>query len=519
MKFTKKDLEQFTKRGITHEQVMDQIHQFEKGFPFLPVIKAALPGDGIRVLTDDEVDRLSKIYDEKKKGLKIIKFVPASGAATRMFKDLYETLYAFSGNPSEFGRFLQDPKWSRTKQVCERIREFAFSEELDNYFRDKGSSLNDEMRTSGGLSVLRALLFPAGLNYGNLPKGLLKFHKTKGVARTSFEEHMVEGSMYARQDNDRVWVHYTISPEHEDGFRDLYAGIRSSYESMLDAKFHVRFSHQKASTDTMAVDMKNKPFRCGDKSLLFRPGGHGALLENLNELDADLIFIKNIDNVAPDSLKGDTVRYKKALAGLLLYLSSTLNIHLTLLEEGKEVTEHQLLEAAVFLEKSLSFILPPDFYHMALAGKRAFLIRKLNRPLRICGMVKNEGEPGGGPFWVKNKDGSVGLQIAESSQFNMDDPQHARVFREATHFNPVDLVCRITDHHGNRYPLHDFRDPETGFISVKSKDGKDLKALELPGLWNGAMADWNTVFVEVPPTTFNPVKTINDLLRKEHLAG
>ena len=514
--FQEKDILQFRKRGVSIDQVMDQLSRFEKGFPSLNVVRAATINDGILKLGEQEVQRYVTLYEEKKKGLKLLKFVPASGAATRMFKDLYEALNSYSGEEQDFTAFLEQRKLHSVLNVINHITEFAFRDDLDMLFRKKGSSLNKMISEGRTREILQAMLISEGLNYGNLPKGLLPFHKVNGKGRTAFEEHLVEGSLYCRQTDSRVNIHFTVSPEHESGFRNLLDARKELYASLFDVRFHVHFSRQKLSTDTIAVDLNNKPFRLENGEILFRPGGHGALLENLNDIEADIIFIKNIDNVAPDRLKQDTVLYKKALAGLLTDLSSRINIYLGLLETESNPSSVLLSEMADFIEHDLSFILPASFRKMRATDQRNYLLSRMDRPLRVCGMVRNEGEPGGGPFWVANSDGSTGLQIAESTQFKMNDPHHARVFRSSTHFNPVDLVCRIIDHHGNRYRLHRFRDPETGFISTRSKDGRDVKALELPGLWNGAMAHWNTVFVEVPPTTFSPVKTITDLLRKEH---
>ena len=357
------------------------------------------------------------------------------------------------------------------------------------------------------------MLEGAGLNYGALPKGLLKFHRYANGVRTPLEEHLVEGALYAAGKTGQVNVHFTVSTEHKALFSQLVEEKVAEYAKKYGVSFNVSFSEQKPSTDTLAADMENKPFRDNGK-LVFRPGGHGALIENLNDLDADIVFIKNIDNVVPDRLKGDTVTYKKLLAGVLVTLQQQAFQYLKLLDGGHY--SHDQLETIIrFVQQQLR-CRKEDIKDLEDADLVIYLRKKLNRPMRVCGMVKNVGEPGGGPFLAYNPDGTVSLQILESSQIDMKDPEKKAMFEQGTHFNPVDLVCAIRDYKGNKFNLLDYVDKATGFISYKSKNGKDLKALELPGLWNGSMSDWSTVFVEVPLSTFNPVKTVNDLLREQH---
>ena len=363
--------------------------------------------------------------------------------------------------------------------------------------------------------VVAALLNPEGLNFGQLPKGLLLFHLyADDTVRTPLEEHLVEGALYAQDEDKNVHVHFTVSPEHRELFMAKVASVVARYEAEFGVKYDITFSEQKASTDTIAADKDNNPFRDTDGSLVFRPGGHGALIENLNDLDADVVFIKNIDNVVPDRLKDDTVTYKKLLAGVLVSLQAQAFAYLRRLDEGS-CTDEELQEMVDFLQNKLCC------QHPAIETLKGdilvtYLKKKLNRPMRVCGMVQNVGEPGGGPFLAYNADGTVSLQILESSQIDMDNPVKKAMFLEGTHFNPVDLVCAIKDYKGEKFDLPTFVDKSTGFISSKSTGGRSLKALELPGLWNGAMSDWNTIFVEVPLTTFNPVKTVNDLLRDQH---
>ncbi|MBC3783709.1 DUF4301 family protein [Spirosoma utsteinense] len=501
MQFTEQDQDQILAQGISPETIDQQIHHFVQGFPYLNVIKAATIGDGIVRISDDQLANYIHRFDQAAHERDLVKFVPASGAATRMFKSLFAAL---------------DGKQDKsTDEVFTRLTDFAFYGDLKAAMAAKGADLDAAVAANDRTAVLRFLLTDEGLDYGSLPKGLLKFHRYLDGPRTPVEEHLVEGAAYANSDGT-VRIHFTVSPEHRSRFEALIEHEKGDYEAWLGVNFDISFSEQKKSTDTISVDMTNEPFRNTDGTLLFRPAGHGALIENLNDIDADLVFIKNIDNVVPDAIKETTVTYKKVLATVLLDAQQQIARLQSLLEGSDEVSDGYLSEADELLRRTL-FTLPPDgFETLAKAEKLAYFRQKLNRPVRACGMVQNVGEPGGGPFWARNQDGSVSLQVVESAQIDLTNPAQKAIFDEATHFNPVDLVCGLKDHHGRKYDLPAFRDPQTGFITAKSKDGKDLKAQELPGLWNGAMADWNTIFVEVPLITFNPVKTVNDLLRKEH---
>ena len=508
--FSQKDEIQIKQRGSSFEIVQKQIENFKKGFPYLEVIEAATVGNGIIKLDNKGIkendDRFDKLVAEGKIPLK---FVPASGAASRMFKALFEAL--------EECRNDENPEIALAKNAA--ARQFLVNKEKFAFFSD----LKKSIAVQGEVEVCRNwidfLLNEKGLNYGSLPKGLLKFHKYDGIERTPFEEHLVEGALYAKDQNNVCRLHFTVSPEHKQGFENLLKMVKERYEKELGVTFEVSFSLQKPSTDTIAVDPENEPFRESDGSLLFRPGGHGALIENLNDLDADIIFIKNIDNVVPDRLKETTIIYKKALAGVLLNYQEKIFRYQKALNEKHPVSLESafLAEAANFMENTLHTKPPESQYYTEKEELYYYLREKYNRPLRVCGMVINEGEPGGGPFWAKNPDDTVSLQIVESTQIDPDSFQQQTILKHATHFNPVDLVCAVKNYKGEKYNLKEFTDPSTGFISKKSKDGKDLKAQELPGLWNGAMSDWNTLFVEVPIETFNPVKTINDLLREQHL--
>lgn len=508
--FTEKDIQQIKTRGNHLTTVEKQVENFRRGFPYLELIDAASDGNGIIRLSEAETQKMAALYDEKlKSGLKPLKFIPASGAASRMFKALYEALDACraAGNSNE--ALAQNAA----------ARQFLANKEKFAFYSDLKSKLDKRDNETNCSTWIDLLLNESGLNYGALPKGLLKFHRYGEKSRTPFEEHLVEGAFYAKDSNGVVKLHFTVSPEHQQGFENLVGEVKKFYEAEFGVQLDITFSQQKPSTDTIAVDSQNEPFREKDGSLVFRPGGHGALIENLNDLDADIIFIKNIDNVVPDRLKKPTVDYKKAIAGVLLKnLEQLYFFQKELNEKHPAALDHAFLaSAAAFIENTLNTKPAENQYYTEKEELYHYLKEKYNRPLRVCGMVKNEGEPGGGPFWAKNSDGTVSLQVVESSQIDPKSVQQQTLAKHATHFNPVDLVCAVKNYKGEKYILTDFTDPATGFISVKSKDGKELKAQELPGLWNGAMSNWNTLFVEVPIETFNPVKTVNDLLREQHL--
>ena len=504
---TQEDKALLAKKGISEEQIAAQLACFEKGFPFLKLEAAASIGNGIVATTDSERDAYIKAWEAYKNegGHVVTKFVPASGAASRMFKNLFEFL----------GADYDEPTTDFEKKFFSQIEHFAFYADLNEACRkNAGKDIPGLLAGKDYKAVVANLLEAAGLNYGALPKGLLKFHKYEDGARTPLEEHLVEGALYAAGADGKVNVHFTVSPEHRSLFEQLVGEKAAKYAEKYGVEYHVSFSEQKPSTDTIAADMDNRPFRDDKGHLVFRPGGHGALIENLNDLDSDIVFVKNIDNVVPDRLKADTVTYKQVLAGVLVSLQKKAFDYLRLIDSG-QYTHEQIEEMIRFVQQEL-YCRKHDIKDLEDGDLILYLKSKLNRPMRVCGMVKNVGEPGGGPFLAYNADGTVSLQILESSQIDMKDPEKKAMFEKGTHFNPVDLVCAIRDYQGRKFDLLRYVDPATGFISYKSKNGKDLKALELPGLWNGSMSDWNTVFVEVPLSTFNPVKTVNDLLREQH---
>jgi len=500
------DLKLLDAKGITRQQIEEQLECFKKGFPFLEIAASASVEKGIKVVSKEEQADLMSTWDRYlDQQRKIVKFVPASGAASRMFKNLYEFLSAD----------YDEPVNAFEKKFFEDIKKFAFYSALDAVCQEQeGKGIDALIQAGNYKAVVANLLESKGLNYGQLPKGLLLFHTYPEQIRTAMEEHLSEGALYAKGNTGEINVHFTVSPEHQSLFEQLVKEKKGWYEEKFSVAYNVSFSVQKSSTDTIAADMDNQPFRDKNGQLLFRPGGHGALIENLNEIDGDVIFIKNIDNVVPDSFKCSTVIYKKIIAGVLVSLQQKMFEYLELIDTGK-YTHEQVEEMIHFLQNELC-IKNPETKYLEDAELVLYIKNKLDRPLRVCGMVKNVGEPGGGPFLAVNPDGTVSPQILESSQIDLNDPAKKAMFENGTHFNPVDLVCAVKDYNGNKYNLPEYVDKNTGFISYKSKDGKDLKALELPGLWNGAMSDWNTVFVEVPIETFNPVKTVNDLLRPEH---
>ncbi len=475
--FTNQDLEQIAAHGLSVEGVEKQIDSFKSGFPYLNIARAARVGDGIIAMDEEAIAAAVSRYESQAKELSVVKFVPASGAATRMFKELFE--------------FVNDDKRGKgIDTLLINIEKFAFWSEL--------KALLPEDATD---KQIVSAIIKEGLEYGSKPKALVSFHNYEDGARKAVEEHLVEGALYAAADGV-ARIHFTVSPEHLAGFEALIAEKLAKYEAMYGVKYEISFSTQKSSTDTIAVNPDNTPFRTDSGELLFRPAGHGALIENIGEIDSDLIYVKTIDNVTTDALRGDTLKYKQALAGLLLDLQGRCFDYIKAIDNDNA----DLKAIATFIEAELMMKLPAEY---TLADLRSIL----DRPIRLCGMVRNEGEPGGGPFWVANGDGSQSLQIAESSQIS---PEQISLMKEATHFNPVDLVCGVRNYKGEKFSLSEYVDPSTGFISEKSSGGRDLRAQELPGLWNGAMAKWNTIFVEVPISTFSPVKVVQDLLRVQH---
>ncbi|MBO7446367.1 MAG: DUF4301 family protein [Bacteroidales bacterium] len=492
--FSIQDQEMIKHHGCDVSVVEQQLARFAQGFPFAHLNRAAVIDDGIVRLSPDVVEEIEADYEAATSGLQLLKFVPASGAATRMFKDLFAIL-------------TDDPESLRPKAetFLRDLPVYPFYEDLTEVMKKAGLDLEQVRQQGDYRTIIRYLLLEEGLDYGNKPKGMLRFHRYEQEIRTSLEEHLVEAALYANN-GGQCQLHFTISPSHKEGFEQLVRAVVPKYEKRYGVTYHITFSVQDPATDTIAANPDNTPFRDDQGHLLFRPAGHGALIHNLNKMDADVVFVKNIDNVITEDRIAPTIRYKKVLAGYLVQLQQRIFSYLKRIEKG-DVDEMLLCEMMDFAESELQISLEDDCSLESLYDK-------FNRPLRICGMVKNEGEPGGGPFWVEDKEGACSLQIVESSQIDKANDEQRNILEHATHFNPVDLVCAIKDYKGQKFNLLDYVDPETGFISSKSFNGRDLKAMELPGLWNGAMSDWITIFVEVPIETFNPVKTVFDLYKR-----
>jgi hypothetical protein len=516
--FSKRDLDQMRTLGITEEQVLSQLEAFKRHAPYLHLKHPCTIGDGIHAIAEEELQVLAEHHREAANKGRCLKFVPASGAATRMFElPLWCYIHEPHMERNEIVRRAGagEEKCKDLLAFIDSIDRFAFFDALKEIMGNVSLDIHALIEGGRFKEIFEYLLTPRGLNYANLPKGMLTFHRYPDESRTAFEEHLVEAAEYVRNARGICRLHLTVSPEHREGFEMLLKKVRPLYEAKYHVQLQVVFSIQRESTNTIAVDLENRPFRLADGSLHFRPGGHGAIIDNLNDLKGNLIFIKNIDNVVPDRLKGATFTWKKALAGYLLKIQKRIFSYMEKLAEG--IHEEQFFREALDFARTELFIqIPEGLRSGSTRAKREFLLSRLNRPLRVCGQVRSRGEPGGGPFWVEGQDGTLSMQIVERAQVNPNSAEQQNIWGSATHFNPVDIVCGVRDYRGNPFDLRQYVDRNAIVITEKSKDGHQLRALELPGLWNGAMANWNTIFVEVPLITFNPVKTINDLLRNEH---
>ncbi len=507
--FNTKDLEQLSAHGISQETAEAQMARFASGFLYLKLAGSATVGHGIEKLDtaheDAAIARWKKYLAD---GSEVAKFVPASGAASRMFK----ALFAFVNGDED-----KAPEGSPVDKLLANVDKLPFINELnDTTVRLYGISTDALLAAGRQKDVISAIIGKEGMNYGAMPKAMLTFHRyADGLTRTPLEEHLAEGAQTAAT-NGNVNLHFTVSADHRKLFEEKIAKVQKAMEERFGVKYSISLSEQKPSTDTLAATLDNKPFRNDEGKLVFRPGGHGALIANLGDMDSAVVFIKNIDNVVPDALRESTVRYKQVLAGTLILAHDRIENYLGKLRQGSYNAD-DLKDMVSFMRTTLCTE-SPLFNSLSESELAGYLEKKFNRPLRVCGMVRNDGEPGGGPFIATNADGSVSPQILESTQIDPNNAEYMAMMKSATHFNPVDLVCYIKDVNGSRFDLTGYVDHNTGFISSKSLGGKDLRALELPGLWNGAMSDWNTIFVEVPSSTFNPVKTVNDLLRPAHQA-
>lgn len=516
MKFSQLDIAQIEEKGLKVEQIENQLSIFKRGNKSVKILAAATVGNGIKQFDKKQSQIFIDIYEELKHNLKLIIFIPASGAATRMFNDLYVFVENFDPENHTLNDYFRNIENKKLEQFFNKLDKLPFHKEALAYAKANYSHFESFSKDKQQYYLVKTMLFEPGLDLGNFPKGLVPFHKYKDHIATAFEEHLLEATTYACK-NNKLNIHFTVSPDHLDKFKAEFDKIKARIESEYNNVFQIGFSFQDSKTDTIAGSETNEAFRTLDNKLFFRPGGHGALIENLNNLKADLVFIKNIDNLVTAANRKEVASYKKMLAGVLLKIQQQCFYFLEKLDSG-DFSEADIHEIVKFAKEQLFLKFSNDFDLLSTEEKGIKLKNLLNRPLRVCGMVKNEGEPGGGPFLVEFDNGESSLQIIEGAQIDTSNLQQKEIVQNATHFNPVDLVCGLKNYKGEKFDLHEFVDSEMSFVSSKTKDGKSLKALELPGLWNGAMAKWNTVFVEVPVSTFNPVKTVADLLKTTHQA-
>jgi hypothetical protein len=507
------DFEQISAHGISLDKIEGELFLFKSGIPAICLDKPATVHDGIVKLTVEEFKNHAAFFDKKKSNLKLKKFVPASGAASRMFKFLNEFLMEFDHENETINAYINRKKDKNLPIFLAGIEKFPFYEEVKSKVKQLVPNYYSLEGHEKSYHFIKLMLDANHFDFANKPKGVLNFHKYPTHIATPVEEHLNECAFYAAS-KATSHLHFTVSENHEKLFKKIIDEVKKKVENKSDTSLHISYSYQNKSSDTIAVAMNNKPFRNESGQLLFRPGGHGALIHNLNTLDADVIFIKNIDNVIQNHIE-ETTLYKKGLAGILLDLQQQIFQILKDIDSNK-IKETQIDLIINFMQNKLNIDVIDNFHQYTFENKIEFIKNKLNRPIRVCGMVKNEGEPGGGPFWIKSAKGNVSLQIVETSQVDITNPEQAEILAKATHFNPVDLVCGTKNYRGKKFDLIEFIDNSTGFIVHKNTKGKELKGYELPGLWNGAMAKWITVFVEVPLVTFNPVKTVNDLLKPAH---
>lgn len=509
--FSVQDVLQFDANNVALNTIKNQLEIFKNGIAKTNLNRPATSGDGILNLSEAEFQQYSDFFDTKKQAYKLKKFVPASGAASRMFEFLIEFLNEFDLENETINAYINRKADANLPVFLVGMEKFPFFKTIDKKLKETFPEFDSWHKDQKNYHFIKMMLDESYLNFANQPKGILPFHSYKFHAATPIEEHLTEGALYCST-NGKTHLHFTISETHKSQFEKVVAATKTKIEKEFDTKIEVAFSHQQAATDTIAVDQNNQPFRDNQGKLVFRPGGHGALIENLNGLDAAIVFIKNIDNVIHNGAE-KVAFYKKALAGLLIEVQEQAFQYITQFEQGNS---DEIEKGVAFLVERLNHPLAVDFSQYSKEKKLNYLIHALNRPIRVCGMVKNEGEPGGGPFWVTDSKGNTTLQIVETTQIDFSNKQQVKIAQSATHFNPVDLVCGIRNYKGETFNMTEFIDPQSGFIVQKTNDGKPIKGYELPGLWNGAMAHWNTLFVAVPLITFNPVKTVNDLLKPAH---
>lgn len=512
--FTEKDINQIHDKGITLDEVNAQIKRLKNGMTHSDLVSAATIGKGIYSYNSDETEQLISFYESRKENLNILKFVPASGAATRMFKFLFKFLNSFNPDTDTIKKYTEAAGDDLITNFTSQLETFPFYDEVYTKLTSKIQDYDTLSESKQYYEFVKLMLSENGFNYSFFPKGLLPFHKYNTSYITAFQEHLYEATLYASASH-KANLHFTVSEKHHPYFQKELERIIPVLKAKTETDFNVSFSYQKEATETLALTKDNKIYRNEDGSILFRPGGHGALLENLNDLDSDIIFIKNIDNIVVASKNTACAQYKKLLAGALLKVQEQVFSYLKQLDT-EDLDEADITAMAYFLRKQLSIHIDDNFAEFSFSEKISYLKDKLNRPIRACGMVKNEGEPGGGPFWVRNEKGDISLQIVEFAQIDFSKTRQQSIVYKATHFNPTDLVCGVKNYKGEKFDLLQYVDPEAAFITMKTQNGVDIQALELPGLWNGSMAHWNSIFVEVPVNTFNPVKTVNDLLKPVH---
>ena len=513
MNFSASDIKHIESLGLSVSEVNKQLNSYKFESSYVNLKSSATIGDGIIQLSDVELDRFIQYFEDEKSVLSIVKFIPASGAASRMFKILHEFLDNYDPQKETINSYINKNKMTELFLFFVTIEKLPFHDLAVDKMRTLIADYDLLNLDQKRLLFVKTLLEESYLNYSNIPKGLLPFHKYKNHTSTAFEEHLFEAAKYASV-NGKATLHFTITKMHLEQFESKLAAIQKSVESKTNTSFEITFSNQESTTDVLAVDLKNQPFRL-NKKLLFRPSGHGALIKNLNQMDADIVFVKNVDNVVVNKYLDEIARYKKVLAGLLLNIQKQAFAYAKALE-SKDISKDEIVEIVGFLTQKLNIKISSQFEKYANKYKIEFLKSKINRPIRVCGMVKNESEPGGGPFWVKHDNGDVSLQIVEASQVDVNLKNQKSILTNATHFNPVDIICGVKNYKGQAYDLEQFIDSKAYFVTTKTKYGRKLKTLERPGLWNGGMGDWNTIFVEVPIITFNPVKSVNDLLKFTH---
>lgn len=513
--YTKNDMKQLRHRRMKQEEVERQVENFKHGFAPVLVEKAATIGDGIHEMTQEEKETHAKYFESRMQDVDMVKFVPASGSATRMFKTLNAFRASYTGSDEDYLNYLQDKEPGTMYSFFAKLKEYPFYHHLKAALHQDHLDLDKLLWKNRFLEILDYLLTEKGLNYNHTPKALIDFHIYKDHVRKAIEEHLVEAALYCHN-GQQAKLHFTVSEEYLPRVKAFVKEAVKAYKKEYGLTFDVSFSIQKPSTDTVSLTSKGELLRDAEGNIIFRPGGHGALIHNLNDLKEHLIFIKNIDNVTPDRNKADTVLYKKILAGILLEIQQQVFNYMKLLDKPRNLTPALVDEIRTFIHEKLGCIPAPETFPTNAREQVKYLRNILDRPLRVCGMVRNEGEPGGGPFWVNIPGEGQRLMIVESAQIDLKNREQRKIFESSTHFNPVDIVCSPYNYKGKKYDLSDFIDHTQGFITEKSHEGSTIKVQELPGLWNGAMARWNTLFVEVPLSTFSPVKTVFDLLRFEH---